>query len=131
MIIVRMETQNHTVSIPVTADSRSLFAEQAIRGKNTMGERISLFDKTEIPCVNTAASSKGGNEPVIQRNRHRIRGYSQKCKKGKTDRERERSKKHDYKSFRMYMINYGDETALQKTREMEKRPEVPLCAVKI
>lgn len=90
MIIVRMETQNHTVSIPVTADSRSLFAEQAIRGKNTMGERISLFDKTEIPCVNTAASSKGGNEPVIQRNRHRIRGYSQKCKKERqTERERE------------------------------------------
>lgn len=40
MIIVGMETRNHTVSIPV--NGFPLFAEQAIRGKNTMGERISV-----------------------------------------------------------------------------------------
>lgn len=63
MIIVGMERQNHTVSIPVNGSL--LFVEQAIRRKNTMGS-VFLFDKMEIRCVNTFVI-----EQPARRNGHR------------------------------------------------------------
>ena len=72
MIIVRMETQNHTVSIPSpppSTDCRCLPNKQS--GERTQWGSAFLFDKTEIPCVNTVRH-RGVRLPRRERIGHRI-----------------------------------------------------------